>query len=147
MEIDKNSLNKLKSKLKKLPARELQVGWFNGVNTAPITNTRYENTAYIAYILHNGSENGGQPPRPFFNHLMTIRKYETERIMAKVAKKMTMGIADFSEEEAAIARLVSDIIDDFSDPPNTPATIKGKGFNNPLIETGNLMETVKGRVV
>lgn len=145
MEVDKRGLNKLKSKLKNLRTRELQVGWFNGINTDPITKTRYENTAYIAYIHHNGE--GGQPARPFFSHLMTIRKFETERIMAKVAKKIAKGITDFSEEENEIARLVSDIIDDFSDPPNTESTAKRKGVNNPLVETGNLMETVKGRVV
>lgn len=79
------------------------------------------------------------PSRPFFRQMIATKQsgwgvafgrlavannYNFERVLALMGE----GIKD---------QLTKSIID-FDTPPNAPLTVKLKGFNNPLIETGQM---------
>ena len=50
---------------------------------------------------------------------------------------------DFNERLGDRAALIiADKIRTMSSPPNAPATIKRKGFNNPLVETGTMQDSI-----
>ena len=42
--------------------------------------------------------------------------------------------------------MVQDYIRDLRDPPNSPITVENKGSDNPLVDTGNLIESISFRI-
>lgn len=82
--------------------------------------------------LDKGAESGTK------EYLETIQEgiadgLDSKRIMARV------GV----EAEGAIKQYITDL----DSPPNKPATIRRKGSSNPLIDTGNMRESVTSAVV
>lgn len=95
---------------------------------------------YVASLLEYGTLR--IPPRPFMRNCVQKRAARWSRIIAAGirARILSNFILDTLGKE-----MVEDIqreMDDFSDPPNAPATIRQKGFNNPLIDTGRLRDAV-----
>jgi hypothetical protein len=148
MDIDEKSLKKLLNGIKAKVKKKVQVGWFQGVNSnVQNPDTRYTNTAAMARFQYFGDKGSNVPPRPFFQHLYTIRRFETTDILKDIAKKQINGIVDLQSEANRAGKLVADIINDFDTPSNSEFTIEMKGDDNPLVETGNLKDSVVGRVI
>lgn len=82
------------------------------------------------------------PARPFFRTLVATKKSEWRERMAiaAVATKYNLHKALDSVGES-IADDLKDAIRDFSSPGNAASTIARKGFDNPLIEDGTMMNT------
>lgn len=100
--------------------------------------------ATIGAIQHFGNDD--IPARPWLDKgveagtkeiIDTIREgiedgLESRRIMARVG----------AEAEGAVRKYITDL----DTPPNKPSTIKRKGSSNPLIDTGNLRQSVTSTI-
>jgi len=86
------------------------------------------------------------PPRPFMRNTVgrarrQWRKLVQDRLPVIMNMKKTA-------EELGI-KMVEDVrktILDFTTPPNAPSTVARKGFNKPLIDSGQMLNSVKWRV-
>lgn len=86
------------------------------------------------------------PARPAF------RQFTQSDVASRAGEQLTADLqqADTAEDcEMALARFGERMaeglwtsIDNFINPPNAEATVKKKGFNKPLVETGRLRDSV-----
>jgi len=121
---------------------EVQVGFFPDATYPDGTSV-----ALVASIQEFGALSRGIPPRPFFRNaiadhggewadeigpLLQSTGYDTTKTLRLMGKIM---VADVQQS-----------IIDLTDPPLTPATIKRKGFDTPLIDTGQMLKSVKAVV-
>lgn len=139
----------VKSRLKKTP-KQVQVGW-HGV-LYPQEND-YLPVAQVAKWNEEGHANGGMyagtrtPPRPF---LRTTFIYGMELYFNDHAKFFARNVAEglqtwqeVAEKVGQAAKLMlQETIDVKASPPNGPLTVEHKGFNDPLIETGYMRDTI-----
>lgn len=103
--------------------------------------------AEVAFINEYGDPLHNIPARPFMRQ--TISKNKSDWIK-NIYSSISSG-KDISQSLSFLGeKIVGDIQDsiiNFSDPPNAPYTIQKKGFNDPLVETGNMIKSVTKRVV
>lgn len=135
--IDKGEKRILRE-LKEIKSASIEAGYFEGEQSSDPGFALAE----LAATQEFGTQDGDIPPRPFLRPAYdeNIVKYRT------VAKKMMQELAGRSIGGLRILRtigalMVSDIkkkITTIRTPPNAPATIAAKGFDNPLIETGTM---------
>lgn len=82
------------------------------------------------------------PARPFYRTLVAAKKAEWRERMAIAARethydaKKTLGLVGES-----VTSDLQKAIADFKSPGNAPSTIARKGFDNPLIEDGTMMQS------
>lgn len=131
--------------------KEAQVGFWGG--THPSGN----NIAQIAAWNEEGHMNGGSfagtitPARPFIRQgfMSGVKKYVSTRNMD--FHRIAMGQYTWSQFHDSVGydlqKLMRTVIQGWDKPPNSPVTVYIKGFNNPLIETGTLMASVKYKIV
>lgn len=134
--------------------KQTQVGWFNVFY--PEENS-YLPVAQVAKWNEEGHYNGGlfegtrTPPRPF---LRTTFLYGMELFFNDHANDFARAVADgrmtwqqVSEKVGYNAKdILQDTIDVKTSPPNSPMTVLLKGFNNPLIETGYMRDTISWQI-
>lgn len=105
-----------------------------------------QDTVNHAVWNHYGTRRNGKPhipERPFL--ASAINEFE-DRIFQRtqIHLRTIRQSSDIRPMLGTIGRFVSDRIRDsiidFDNPPNAPSTIKAKGFNDPLIETGKLRD-------
>jgi hypothetical protein len=83
------------------------------------------------------------PPRPFFRTMVKTESGHWGSDLAKVLKE-----TDYDAERALgllgeqISGELVQQITDFSDPPNAPSTIAKKGLDQPLIDTGEMRNSI-----
>lgn len=131
---------KFLDKLKSLPDKvEVEVGIFNNVsypkNSIPVVKVAKWNKEGTSKI----------PKRDFFEPCLKDFKKYTKESAKKFQKKLIKGIIDeniIDELGITAANRLRQSVIDFKDPPNAPSTIKRKGFNNPLIETGLMRDSI-----
>lgn len=95
--------------------------------------------AQVGYIQEFGAAEAKIPPRPFFRAVINEGKQTWPSILAA-------GVEHYQGDvKSALALLgeqivgeLSQSVRDWSSPPNAPATIARKGFNKPLIDTGQM---------
>lgn len=129
-----------------------QVGWWGDRNKEGIP------IAQIASWNEEGHVNGGMfsgtitPPRPFIrvNFINKLKKDEWYKKYYKDIHNIAIGKFTWNKLHAAMGeelqKRLQEAILEFKSPPNSPATIALKGFNDPLIESGKMYDTVKFRV-
>jgi len=131
---------------------ELQVGWWGTRNSEGIP------VAQIAKWNEEGHANGGifegtyTRARPFIR----INFANKMRGVKKFGKNMNLihqvGIGSMSWKKMMemiatdVEGFMKESILEFKTPPNKLTTISLKGFNDPLIETGLMYDSVKTRV-
>lgn len=108
----------------------------------------YSNGLYIAQVwFWNEYGTGRIPERPamrdwFDGHLAELKKMAEElwNDVLLGRKSAIEALEEFGEyAKEGIKRSVID----FNNPPNAPATIAAKGFDDPLIWTGQLRDSIK----
>ena len=143
--------------LKDLQGASVEAGWFE--------TDRYSNgelVAHRAQKLENGFTSqltlpNGQvveartPPRPFMRYASLLFSADRRNIERNIAKKMFSGKITAEQALGQIglameAKIVTSIRDG-NWTPNAPYTVKKKGFDKPLIETGHMWQTVSSKVV
>lgn len=138
---------KLVDGIKQLKSSKLEIGWFEG--------TSYDDglpVAQVAYWQEYGTTRDGKkfiPPRPFLRNTVSDKRKDWKDHLEKDLEKVVQGNMEL---EQALNRLgteatadIKESIAEFSNPPNAPATIKKKGFNDPLVDTGTMLLTVSHR--
>lgn len=131
--------------------KTVDIGWWG---------TRHhsgETTAQIAAWNEEGHMNGGifagtiTPPRPFIRTgFLPDAKKSIENYYPKI-HLIAMGKLSWTAFYKRMAEdyviLMQETILKWNRPPNSPVTISMKGFNDPLINTGNMYDAVKHRIV
>lgn len=147
---------KLKQELKAIDKSGVDVGWWSGFHN----NGRSEGItlAQIAQWVDEGHINGGKypgytPPRPFLSQALGVALKQNDWLGKKIAEhipKVFSGQmkweAFFRELGPDLAKLTQRVMEQFNNPSNSDLTTALKGFDNPTIETGQLMESVDWRI-
>lgn len=145
VKLDVKDLKRIRRELIKAASQVAQVGFFDG---DPHPNSPERSVAQIAAIQEFGLPEENIPERPFM--AATASGTKVGRPIAQALKALLRGTADASNLWFAAglfyAREMSKTISDFSVPANAPFTIAKKGFDNPLVETGHMRDSVKNRV-
>ncbi len=135
--------DKLAAHLKGLAAKmsgSVEVGFLEGAT--------YPDGTSVAAVASANEYGASGPPRPFFRTMIAQESPSWPGKMA-AAYKATGGDGD-----KTLALMGEDIqgaliqsINDFSSPPLAPSTIKRKGFDKPLIDTGHMVNSTGYRVI
>ena len=87
------------------------------------------------------------PPRPFMRNTIANNQSDWPKLLSEALKKSgynainAVGVVG----EGMVKQMQKEIID-MKTPPNSPATVRAKGFNNPLIDTGHMLDSVASEV-
>ena len=100
-----------------------------------------ESVAQVAFWNEYGTAT--IPPRPFFRNTIAEHKDEWPK---QAATLMEANGGDVRQTlqlmgEGVKGQIV-ETIQDFREPPNATATVKQKGFDKPLIDTGTLWRSI-----
>jgi hypothetical protein len=121
----------------------LRVGFLEGS-----TNAKGVSIPMYAAVNEFGAPSRGQPPRPFFRNF--IHKYSPgwPKIMKNVLKGTNYDVQrtfDLLGEqmEGELRQSINDLVS----PPLAQFTIDRKGFDKPLIEHGDMVNSVKHEIV
>ena len=100
----------------------------------------------VAATNEFGNPANNQPPRPFFRNAIANHESEWQEATAKL-------IENGGEVRDALSLLGEIIVDDIKEsirtldsPPLSPVTIARKGFDKPLIDTSNMLNSVSYEV-
>lgn len=149
LKVDKKVWEAMKKKFRQADSIQLSVGFFEEDRYGP----ENENlpVAYIARIQDAGL---GVPQRAFMSGgqglwgIVRAGPYEKEYINA--LRRTILNLSTKSQELSKIGTfLVQDtkeIIEQWSSPPNAALTVELKGFNDPLIETETMKNSVKFKI-
>lgn len=114
----------------------LSVGFLEGATYADGTSV-----AEVATFQEYGTRS--IPPRPFMRN--TIKEHGGEWA-GNAAQLLRENNLDLSIVAPLMGELIKGQIQqsivEFTDPPNAPSTIRKKGFNKPLIDTGHMLRSV-----
>ena len=102
--------------------------------------------AQVALANEYGVPEKKVPPRPFMDK--TFRWYNKKwlkTIRGLIYDTMDLK-ATLEDMGPTIVYDIQSVIKDLDNPPNAPSTIKNKGFNNPLIDSGQMLHSVRYEV-
>lgn len=113
--------------------------------------------AFVAFLNEFGHVNRGRyggttPPRPFLR--LMFKAYSDKAVssahMIPLIQQVALGkmtwTAFYKEIGDNLVELVKERIVAMKAPPNTPLTISLKGFNDPLIDTKLMLNSVRYRI-
>lgn len=157
MKVTKNTAvwDKLTKDLKKLDKTTVKVGWFDEQRYGGDNGN--QPMAYIAMLLEQGHINGADaaipgaytPPRPFMRVGFKAEIMGSNQNFLKVIKNVEDGSSPFKALSTLSPMLVSKlqkVMIDWNEPGNAALTIKLKGFDDPLRESGKLIKSVTAKV-
>lgn len=137
-----------------LSKKEIVAGFFEE-SKYPNNSSRHKgvSVAQVAKWQNDGTigGNGNIPPRPFMD-LAALEIKDNKQFKTLLEKPVIKALRKVSStpSKLKIADLMKEIIQlqilDFDDPENAVKTVELKGFNDPLIETGRMYDSVKGKV-
>lgn len=102
--------------------------------------------ATVAARNEYGVPEKGVPPRPFMrrtadrNWRKWLRHVKDRVPITLDLKKIALDLGD------EVAWDIRQSIIDYDFPPNAPSTVKQKGFNDPLVDSGQMAESVRMEV-
>lgn len=129
-------LNGIARKLKR--ADSVSIGFLSGATYPDGTPV-----AMVAAILEYGAPRAGIPPRPFFRNMIAEKQDEWGPAIGALLvandfdAKVTLSLTG-----EAIAGQLRESILKTNYPPLKPATIRAKGFSKPLVDTGQMLNSV-----
>lgn len=100
----------------------------------------------IATINEYGVPEHNQPPRPFMRYTVIKNKPKWLSILQDILPQNMDIKRSLNILGDVVADDVSQMITAFAVPPNRPSTIARKGFNDPLVETGLMRDSVGWKV-
>ncbi|MBY6247559.1 hypothetical protein [Citrobacter werkmanii] len=120
---------------------QLKVGFlegatYNGVIPVPI----------VAATNEFGNPAHNQPPRPFFRNAIAEHEEEWKQQTALLIESGDDIGEIFSTLGEIIVNDIRQSIITLDTPPLSPVTIARKGFDNPLIDTKNMLDSVSYEV-
>lgn len=102
--------------------------------------------ATVAARNEYGVPEHNQPPRPFMRDTINKnwrkwRRFVQDRLPVTLdAKKTMIELGDIVSDD------VRTMILTYTTPPNKPSTVRIKGFNKPLVDSGQMAESVRMEV-
>jgi len=143
---DKKAWDVLKKKLAVGNDLELRVGFFENARYGPENDNLQ--VAQVAKWNEEGTTTN--PTRPFMRHLVSSLDGVYTSTFAASIQSILIGKSSFSKEYKKLGPLLvedmQEVIAEWSTPPNSPTTVAKKGFNNPLVDTGLMHDSVEFRV-
>lgn len=136
-------VGKIVAALQGLDGLEGKVGWFESAHYPDGTPV-----AYVATIHEFGT--GRIPARPFMRPAVADHGREWVDLLGQGAKAAINGGPSPAEVLEAVtlaaAGNVAEKIQAVTSPPLAPVTIKRKGHDKPLVDTGQMVQSVTGKV-
>lgn len=106
--------------------------------------------AYVAAIQELGYPAGNIPPRPMLRPTAEAKRGDWSELAGKLANQVIKGsmAAPDALEMLALSAAgdVQQTITAITTPPLSPVTIKRKGHGKPLVDTGQMLQSVTGVV-
>ena len=143
---DTKGWDKLKKNLLQLDKNELHVGWFD-----TSYGSENDNLAHAQVAQWNEEGTSTSPPRPFmrsgFND--AIKSGSNDQDFRNIINAVLSGkssLVALKASGSAFAATLKETMRQWSSPPNAPSTVAQKGFNDPLNETGELINNVSFEV-
>lgn len=135
--------DRLAQRLKEIAVRlgtnpEVKVGFLEGSTYPDGTSL-----PMVAAINEFGAPSRGQPPRPFIRNMIAAHRREWPKAAADL-----LATNDFDARKTlqlvgeGIKAQMQQSITDLLDPPLAPATVRRKGFDKPLINTGHMRNSI-----
>jgi hypothetical protein len=151
LKIDTRQWQRMERRLLSGGDRSVQVGWWNSEHPSGVP------TAQVAAWNEEGHMNGGifagtvTPARPFIRtgfmpHSKNIVKTYYGDIN-DVAMGRTTWTKFYKTVGEQLVKIMQETIFKWETPANSTTTIALKGFNNPLVETGYMQNSVKYKIV
>lgn len=130
-------------------AREIGKG--GAVRIGFLENATYpdgKKVAMIAAIQEFGAPAVNIPPRPFFRNMIAEKSQEWPDGLAKNLKANAYNLdKSLGQVGEAISGQLRESIINTNSPPLAPATVKAKGFDKPLVDTGHMLNSIDYEVV
>lgn len=137
-------------------AENLEVRW-GFLDAKYGDDNEYHYVAQVAKWQEEGTKGGHIPPRPFFKtNIARIlapadpKGYRVHSVMKSVISGVMLNKyrQNFLEPVGKVLQeALQEEILDFNNPRNSDTTIKRKGFDDPLIETGVMYDSVSYKIV
>ena len=122
--------------------KALRVGFFS--------TARYANGDSVAGVAASHEFGVGVPERPFFRQALEPAKKDAAKVIKRFtrAEELLPDAQTLNKVGEIVIRHIQKRIHDLRFPPNSPKTIAKKGGkDNPLIETGKLINSVGKEIV
>ncbi len=157
LKVDKSGWDKLKKELLKADTYEVQLGWHPENQYGPDNDNL--KMAQVAQWNNEGHINGSNslvpgaitPPRPF----MTVglpgafkagaNKDDFKDMVVAVLKGQSVLTA-MQKTTNNFERTLRKVMLDWDTPPNAPLTVELKGFDDPLVNSSELIANVTAKV-
>lgn len=124
-----------------LSSKQLKVGFLDGATYDGVIPV-----PMVAATNEFGNPSNNQPPRPFFRNAISEHEQEWgEKMVELIEGGEEVGDA-FSTLGEIITNDIKESIRKFESPALSPVTITKKGFSKPLIDTGNMRDSVNYEV-
>lgn len=120
---------------------QLKVGFLEGATYGGVIRV-----PMVAATNEFGNPAHNQPPRPFFRNAIAEHEEEWKEHAALLIERGDDIEEVFSMLGTIIAADIQQSIRSLDSPPLSPVTIARKGFDNPLIDTKNMLDSVSYEV-
>lgn len=140
--------DKIESTLKELAEK---IGTASAVRVGFLEGSTYPDGTSVPMVaaIHNfGAPGAGIPPRPFFSNVVAAGRKKWGKTMVSLLKQN-----DYDAEKTlrlmgeGIKGEIQNSINNGAYAPLKPATVRRKGFNKPLIDTGHMLNSVDYEVI
>ena len=142
--IDKDlGWKKILLSMRKMDAKAVKIG----IQAGDKTSDGKEDLAYVASLHEFGSPGGKIPERSFIRTAIDSNERKIDSLFDKLALKILNG--SVSARSAldvmglAVTGMIQEQITDGDYVPLAPATIKRKGSDKPLIDTGHMRQSIR----
>ena len=116
----------------------LKVGFLSGA-----TYPDGKPVAMIAAIQNFGAPSRNIPPRPFFSNMITRRSGEWPAVIVEQLRATNLNVPVAMKRIGLLVKgQLQQSIRDTNQPPLAASTIRRKGFDKPLIDTGHMLNSV-----
>lgn len=155
--VDNTVWNELKSGYDKADTYNLNLGWFEENVYGPDNHNLP--MATVAQLAEEGHINGPTahipgavtPPRPYMRVGLAaaVNEGQVQQQFDNMIKAVATGksvLTAMQQTAPFFVRTLKKVMNDWDDPANSPLTIKLKGFDDPLRNTGQLIDNITAKV-
>ncbi len=141
LSVDTKKWDKLKKDLQQLDNIKMKLGWFDTHYGSENDNLPH---AYIAALQEEVIG-----PRPFMRVGLKSALKQDPKAFAAIIESVANGRSALSAAKVVapvFVPMLQKVMNDWMTPPNSRVTVLEKGFNNPLIDTGELRDSIQVKV-
>lgn len=141
----------VKRAMQESSAYSVKVGVLQSAGTYEDEHGKPVTVAQVAAWNEYGTSDGKVPSRPAFRLAADENRAKIAEAQSRLAQQVLDGKIDTRTALGRLGLLVQGYVRksiiDLRDPPNAPFTIKQKGSSNPLVDSGQLVQSVTWEVV